>query len=58
MEAIILDLEYFKPHLLLGENGTQTRRVSVLIGSQLIVTSQAKRVSIRHGDHQAHGSEE
>ena len=46
-----------RPHLLLGENGAQTKRASVLIGShQPIGTAQTKRVSVRHGDHQAHGS--
>ena len=46
-----------RPHLLLGKNGAQTKRASVLIGShQPIGTAQTKGVSVRHGDHQAHGS--
>ena len=46
-----------RPHLLLGKNGAQTKRASVLIGNhQPIGTAQTKGVSVRHGDHQAHGS--
>ena len=34
------------------------KRVSVLIGSQLIGTAQMKRARLRHGRHRSHGSEE
>ena len=45
-------------HVLPGENGAQTRRVSVPIGSQLIGTAQMKRARLRHGSHRSHGSTE
>ena len=35
----------------------QTRRVSVLIGSQLIWTAQTKRVRLRHDSHTTHDNE-
>ena len=45
------------PHLLLGENGAQTRHASVLKGSQLFGTAQIKRARLRHGSHTTHGNE-
>ena len=45
------------PHLLLRENGAQTRYASVLIGSQLIGTAQIKRARLRHGSRTTHGNE-
>ena len=39
-------------HLLLGDNGDRTKRVSVLIGDhQLIGAAQIKRVNDPNGDH-------
>ena len=64
------------PHLLPGENGTETRRASVVIGnhqqigatqtkrvsvpigSQQIGTAQLKREELRLGCHLSHGSKE
>ena len=46
------------PHLLLGENGAQTGRVSVLTGNhQLIGITQTKCVRLRHGSRTIHGTE-
>ena len=45
------------PHLLPAENGTQIKRVSVLIGSQLIGTAQIKCAKPRHSSHTTHGNE-
>ena len=45
-------------HLLPGENGTQTKRVSVPIGSYLVGTAQVKREGLRHGSHRSHGNKE
>ena len=47
MEAVGLP----HPLFLLGENGAHTKRVSVLIGSQLIGTVQIKRAITLHGSH-------
>ena len=45
------------PHLLPGENGAQTKRVSVLIGNQLIGKARIKRARILHGSHVSLGNE-
>ena len=43
-------LGLFRPHLLLGENGGQRRRVSVLIGNyQPVGVAQTERVSVPIG---------
>ena len=52
-----LGLGQLHPHLLLGKNGAQTMRVSVLIGRQLIGTVQIKRARTLHSSHISLGSE-
>ena len=44
-------------HLHPGNSGAQTKRVSVLIGSQLIGTAQIRCAKVRHGSHTTCGNE-
>ena len=48
---------HLHPDLLPGENGAQTKRVSVLIGSQLIGTAEINFARLRHGSHTPCGNE-
>ena len=51
MDAVITDMKLLHPHHLLGQSGAQTKRESVLIGSQLIGTAQIKHIETLHGSH-------
>ena len=44
-------IKLLHPHHLLGQSGAQTKRESVLIGSQLIGTAQIKHIKTPHGSH-------
>ena len=58
MEAVShLGPELLHPHLLLGKNVAQTKRVSVQMGNQLIGKAQIKLAGIRHGSHISLGNE-